>query len=297
MLEHQPIVTWMLIIGTSIFTILQFRSGYGFEEKYIFHPERILAGKEYYRLISSAFLHADYRHLFLNMLTLYFFGPGVEAALGSAHFLIAYLGAVLGGSLLSLYVHRHHDYRAYGASGGVCGILFASILLHPGGSISPLFIPIGIPNWLYAICFLLGSFFGMKEGNRGNIGHDAHLGGAIIGFLIAAAFEPLAVRFNPWIFALVLGTAIMLLVYLWLNPLMLSVPVAELWPSRQSSRAKSSRPPKRKQRQLQIDAVLEKISRSGLESLTPEEKALLNTASAEYRRRADSKPPQSGLPF
>ena len=297
MLEHQPIVTWTLIIATSVVSILAFRSGYGFEEKYIFHPERILAGKEYYRLISSAFLHADYRHLILNMLTLYLFGPGVEFALGSAHFLIAYLGAVLGGSLLSLYVHRHHDYRAYGASGGVCGIVFASVLLNPGGSIRFLMVPIDIPNWLYAICFLLGSFFGMKENNRSNIGHDAHLGGAIIGFAIAAAFEPEAVRYNPWIFGLVLGTAVMLLVYLWLNPLMLSVPVAELWPSRQGRREKSSRAPKRKQRQLQIDAVLEKISRSGLESLTPEEKALLNTVSAEYRRRADSKPPQSGLPI
>lgn len=297
MLEFHPIVTWIVIIATCAFSIVAFRSGYGFEEKYIFHPERILAGKEYHRLITSALLHADYRHLFLNMLTLYFFGPGVELALGSAHFLIAYLGAILGGSLLSLYVHRHHDYRAYGASGGVCGILFASILLHPGGAISPLFIPIAIPNWLYAICFLLGSFFGMKEGNRGNIGHDAHLGGAIIGFLIAAAFEPQAVRYNPWIFALVLGAALLLLFYLWLNPLMLSVPVAELWPSPRVRKNKTPRVPKHKQRQLQIDAVLEKISRRGFESLTPEEKALLNSVSAEYRRRGDSKPPQSELPI
>ena len=49
-----------------------------------------------------------------------------------------------------------------------------------------MYVPIPIPGWLYAIGYLLISFFGLKE-NRGNIGHDAHLGGAIIGFLIAAA--------------------------------------------------------------------------------------------------------------
>jgi membrane associated rhomboid family serine protease len=296
MLEHEPMVTWMLIIGTSVVSIMGFR-GFGFEEKYIFHPQRILAGKEYYRLITSAFLHADYRHLILNMMTLYLFGRGVEFALGSAHFLIAYVGAVIGGSLLSLYVHRHHDYRAYGASGGVCGIVFASILLQPGGAISFLLVPIPIPNWLYAICFLLGSFFGMKEHNRGNIGHDAHLGGAIIGFLIAAGFEPEAVRYNPTIFALVLGASVLLLVYLWLNPLMLSVPVADLWPSGRGRKEKPAGVPKHERRQLQLDAVLEKISRTGIESLTAEEKALLNNASAEYRRRGDSKPPKSGLPI
>jgi membrane associated rhomboid family serine protease len=294
--EHAAIVTWSLIVVTCVVSIMGFRS-YGFEEKYIFHPERILGSKEYYRLVTSAFLHADYRHLVFNMLTLYFFGPGVEFALGSPHFLITYLGAVVGGDLLSLYIHRHHDYRSYGASGGVCGILFASILLHPGGSIGMMFVPVSIPNWLYAVIFLLGSFYGMKEQNRGNIGHDAHLGGAIIGFLIAAAFEPEYVRFSPWIFGLVLGASLLLLVYLWVNPLMLSAPVAEFWPSRRARKEKSSGIVKQKQRQLQLDAVLEKISRKGIESLTPEEKTLLESASAEYRRRGDSKPPRSEFPI
>src|SRR5215831_17079972 len=288
--------TMLLMLITGITSYFGFRS-YAVEEKYIFHPERILAGKEYYRLVTSAFLHADYRHLVFNMLTLYFFGPGVEFALGSPHFLVTYIGAVVGGDLLSLYIHRHHDYRSYGASGGVCGILFASILLHPGGAIGIMFLPIRIPNWLYAIIFLLGSFYGMKEQNRGNIGHDAHLGGAVIGFLIAAAFEPEYVRYNLWIFALVLGASLLLLVYLWVNPLMLSVPVAEFLPSRRARKERSPGVAKHKQRQLQLDAVLEKISRKGIESLTPEEKALLQSTSAEYRRRADSKPPQSDLPI
>src|SRR6266576_7355840 len=97
------------------------------------------------------------------MLSLYWFGGPIESDFGKANFLLVYFGAIVGGNLLSLYVHRHHDYRAYGASGGVCGIIFASILINPGGSISLVYLPIWIPNWLYAIGFLLASFYGMKE--------------------------------------------------------------------------------------------------------------------------------------
>src|ERR1051326_6728705 len=194
--------TWLLIIVTILVSLKAFRS-YGFEEKYIFHPGHILAAKEFYRLVTPAFLHADFRHLGLNMLTLYLFGRGVEMWFGFAQFLLIYFAAVIGGNLLSLFVHRHHDYRAYGASGGVCGIIFASILFNPHGSISFLYIPIAIPNWLYAIGFLLTSFYGMKEHNRGNIGHDAHLGGAIIGFLLTAALSPEHVRQNLEIFLIV----------------------------------------------------------------------------------------------
>src|SRR5437868_5752772 len=127
--------TWAIIGITCIVSLRGFRS-YGFEEKYIFNPEAILAGKEYYSLITSGFLHADTRHLVLNMVTLLLFGKGVELSVGSGQFLAIYLTAIFGGNALSLYVHRHHEYRAYGASGGVCGVIFASILLHPYGAIS-----------------------------------------------------------------------------------------------------------------------------------------------------------------
>src|SRR5215831_19608115 len=184
--------TMLLMLITGITSYFGFRS-YAVEEKYIFNPERILAGKEYYRLVTSALLHADWRHLILNLITLYCFGGPIETFLGKWQFLLIYFGAVIGGDLLSLYIHRSHEYRAYGASGGVCGLVFAYILMFPGSGIS-FFIPIAIPGWLYAIGFMLISFFGMKGSLRGNIGHDAHLGGAIVGFLIAAGSHPEFVR-------------------------------------------------------------------------------------------------------
>ena len=132
----------------------------------------------------------------VGMISLYLFGSTIERFLGARDFLTIYFGSIVGGSLLSLLIHRRHDYRAYGASGGVCGIIFAHIFLFPGGSISFFPFPYGIPSWLYAICFMLGSFYGMKA-QRDNIGHDAHLGGAILGLLITAALQPWIVRRSP----------------------------------------------------------------------------------------------------
>src|SRR5437016_13494774 len=241
--------------------------------KYIFNPESILADKEFYRVVTAAFLHADGRHLFFNMLTLFLFGSRLELAYGVPQFLAIYFGAIVGGSLLSLYVHRHHQYLAYGASGGTCGVLFAYILLFPGANIVAFMFPIPLPGRLSAVGYLLVSFYGLKE-NRGNIGHDAHLGGAIIGFLIAAGMNPDAVRENVGIFFTVLGLAIALLIYLWVNPMFLPVSAfvggPKLW------RKKSRTMPEHRREVLQVDAILEKISQRGFESLTEEEKAMLD---------------------
>ncbi|HEY5914509.1 MAG TPA: rhomboid family intramembrane serine protease [Verrucomicrobiae bacterium] len=262
------------------------------EEDYIFEPERILALKEYYRIVTSGFLHADWAHLGLNMISLYLFGDSLERALGAAHFLLIYFGSIVGGSLLSLYVHRHHEYRAYGASGGVCGIIFAYILVFPGSRVGFFMIPVAVPGWLYAIGFMVGSFYAMKAG-RGNVGHDAHLGGAILGLLITAALYPTAARNNVKVFAIVLGLATALLVFLWVNPLLL--PGGAVFTRRPQRRTDRAELPDHRREELEIDAILEKVGRDGLESLNPQERALLENASRKYRHRADSEKPESGL--
>src|SRR6266516_3232309 len=151
--EPAALCNYLVILATGLVSYFGFRN-WEVEAKYIFNPERILAGKEYYRLVTSAFLHADWRHLIFNMLSLYFFGPSIESFLGKTQFLLIYFGAVVGGNLLSLYVHRHHDYRAYGASGGVGGIIFSYILLFPGAGIMLFYFPVSIPGWLYAIGYI-----------------------------------------------------------------------------------------------------------------------------------------------
>jgi hypothetical protein len=119
----------LIILVTCVVSWFGFRSRI-FEEKYIFNPEAILAGKDYHRLVTSGFLHAGWSHLLMNMLSLYFFGPPLEYWLGKAQLLLIYFGAIIGGNLLSLYIHRHHDYRAYGASGGVCSAHTRLALCH-----------------------------------------------------------------------------------------------------------------------------------------------------------------------
>ncbi len=282
----------LVIVVTCLTSYAGFRSR-AVDEKYIFNPEAILAGKEYHRLATSAFLHADWRHLIMNMITLYLFGGAVESTLGHSGFAVVYLGAIVGGSLLSLYVHRHHEYRAYGASGGVGGIVFAYILLFPGAGIYPFMLPFAIPAWLYAIGYIAFSFYGMKEHNRGNIGHDAHLGGAILGLLIAAALYPESVRYNALVFLIVLVSALALLVYLWLNPLFL--PAASFAGQGSYFRRLRFTPRKGREPDFDIDTILDKIASGGVESLTPHERTFLESTSQKYRRRADSKKPESGL--
>jgi membrane associated rhomboid family serine protease len=263
------------------------------EEKYIFNPESILAWKEYHRLVTSGFLHSGWNHLLLNMLSLLWIGGPIEAAFGKANFLLVYFGAIVGGNLLSLYVHRHHDYRAYGASGGVCGLLFAFILMFPGSSF-PLFpIPFYLPGWLYGIVFMVLSFFAMAGNNKGDIGHDAHLGGAIVGFLIATALHPKLIQDNLWVFLGILVPSILILVYLWINPMFLPTPAffargintaARVWPK-----------PKQQRQNLEIDSILDKIAKKGMDSLSPEEKRALTEVSSKYQRQSQSKKPESGL--
>jgi membrane associated rhomboid family serine protease len=283
----------VVILMTCVSSFLVFRNRAA-EAKYIFHPESILAGKQYYRLVTSGFLHADWPHLIWNMVSLYFFGNLVELLFGKVVFLAVYFGAIVGGNLLSLYVHRHHDYYAYGASGGVCGMIFAHILLLPGTGVFVYFIPIAVPGWLYAIIFLVGSFVAMRRA-RDNVGHDAHLGGAIVGLLIAAALYPSAAMDNWKIFASVLAISMALLAYLWINPLFL--PLSGFRGRWLSSRSRKPDLPNHRREQLEVDAVLDKVAKGGIHSLTAKERALLDNVSGKYRRRAQSKRPDSELPI
>lgn len=159
-----------------------------FFRKYEFHIGSIRAGEQY-RMISSAFLHGDMTHLIFNMLTLYFFAPVVVAYLGTLSFLLIYFGSLIAGSLLTLYFHKNdYSYRAIGASGAVIGVLYAAILLEPDMTLY-LFSALPIPAYIFGIGYLLYSIYGMKA-KSDNIGHTAHFGGAIAGYLITLAGKP-----------------------------------------------------------------------------------------------------------
>jgi membrane associated rhomboid family serine protease len=141
-------------------------------------------------MLTSGFLHADWGHLFFNMFTLFMFAPVVINHFGSPSFLLIYVASLVFGSLLTLVMHKNeYSYRAIGASGAVTGILYSAILINPSMSLYLYFIPIPIPAYLFGIGYLLYSIYGMKA-KRDNIGHTAHFGGAIGGYLITLIKEP-----------------------------------------------------------------------------------------------------------
>ncbi|MFH1371080.1 MAG: rhomboid family intramembrane serine protease [Planctomycetota bacterium] len=188
-----------------------------FLRHFLFSTRSILDDKQYYRVLSSGALHADWMHLLFNMFSLYSFGRAIELLFGPLTFLTIYLAAIIGGGILALLIHRNEDYHALGASGGVCGVIFACIFLLPGTSVMLFFIPFPIPAHIYAVLFILISFFGIRT-QMGNIGHDAHLGGAIIGLLTATILHPSIVPQNPVLYPAVMLLAVLLLILLYIWP-------------------------------------------------------------------------------
>src|SRR5690606_18860356 len=102
---------WGIIAVNVLFSYKGFND-YGFFRKYEFHIGSILGG-ERYRMLSSAFLHADLMHLAFNMITFYFFAPWVIAVLGNWLFLLVYFGSLFLGNFLTLMLHKNdYNYRA-----------------------------------------------------------------------------------------------------------------------------------------------------------------------------------------
>ncbi|PQJ72296.1 rhomboid family intramembrane serine protease [Polaribacter butkevichii] len=178
----------ILIIANVLVSMKGFKD-YSFLDKYKFQVGKVLAGEKL-RTITSGFLHVDWMHLGFNMYALYLFGDIVAGFLGMTYFLIIYFGSLLAGSLYSLYYHKKEPYySAVGASGAVSGIVYASILLYPAMELYLFFIPIPIPGYIFGVGYLLYSIYGMKK-QVGNVGHSAHLGGAIGGFVVTLLLHP-----------------------------------------------------------------------------------------------------------
>ena len=176
----------IIIAITVIISIMGFQKPEVFE-KYKFNVSAIQNRKEYIRLLSAGFLHADWGHLFFNMLTLYFFAPIVLYVYGIFGFFVIYLSSIIIGNLFSLYLYQKQGwYSAIGASGGVSGILFAAVAYAPN-EIEVNFVPGFIFGALY---FSYSVYMMLNPKPHDNIGHAAHLGGAAFGLVYAVVVEP-----------------------------------------------------------------------------------------------------------
>ena len=184
-------VAILLIILNIYFSYRGFNN-INFFNKYKFNPTFIKKG-EAIRYVSSGFLHVDTTHLIVNMFTFYFFADSVIYRVGEVSFLIIYFVSLVFGNVLTYRLNRNNpNYNSVGASGAVMGIVYASILLNPSMTLFLIVIP--MPGYLFGIGYLFYSIYSMKQRND-NIGHEAHLGGAIAGFFTTILISP-SVLFN-----------------------------------------------------------------------------------------------------
>lgn len=275
------ITTLLLIIANIAFSYKGFTNDIFFDG-YKFEVDKILVKKDYKRLITSGFLHVGWTHLVFNMMTLYFFSGPVEIYFGGVQFLLIYFASLIGGDLLSLFVHRNHgDYSAVGASGAVCGIIFASIAVFPGMSIG-FFGLLYIPGWLYGIVYVLFSIYGIRSG-KDNIGHEAHLGGALIGMTVALLMEPAAIAENYFTILIIAVPSIIFIYFIIFKPHILLVDNLFHKTQKDHYSIDHKYNEERTRRQQEIDSILDKIAKHGMNSLSRKEKELLK----EYSQKID----------
>ncbi|VAW13983.1 hypothetical protein MNBD_BACTEROID01-745 [hydrothermal vent metagenome] len=201
-------ITYLIIGITVVISYVAF-SNTGLMSALQFNPALIYNRKEYHRLITHALVHANWPHLFVNMLVLFFFGRMVESYFGyffgnkgEFYFVLLYVGGILFSSLWGLIKHRNnYYYNAVGASGAVSAVLFAFIFFDPWEPLY-LFGILPIPGIIFASGYLAYSYF-MSKKKVDNVAHDAHFLGALYGFLLPIVLNPsLFVRFIDKLFML-----------------------------------------------------------------------------------------------
>lgn len=180
-------VTLIIILFTSLISYQGFNN-YNLIDKLKHSPSREANGKEYYRLLTSGFLHADWVHLLINMFVLYSFGNYIESyvisifgnPMGKIAYLVMYLLNIIIANIPTMVRQKHNpSFSSIGASGAVSGIIFIFILLNPW-AILYLFFIIPVPAIIAGIGYLIYSSYAANKGH-GRLDHSAHFAGAIAG--------------------------------------------------------------------------------------------------------------------
>lgn len=202
-----PVTLTLVIANALIYLVTNPNKHQHYFYEFAEWPYKIVNDGKYYQLLTSAFLHGSVMHLLFNMFALFTFGTTLElhynsefgSYIGSLYFFIIYFVSLFAGSFLAVALHyKNPDYVGVGASGAVSGIVFSYIIFFPTNTIYVFFFP--MPAFVFAFLWIGFSLYGMKK-NLGNIGHEAHLGGALGGalatlLLIDGAFKILMSHFG-----------------------------------------------------------------------------------------------------
>ncbi len=185
-------VSLAILAVLAVLALLGLRPVPGLAQKLLFRPYEVARGRRRWSVATSVFVHADLGHLISNALTLWFFGPELEAVLGSLRFSLLYaVGA--GFSQLWSYL-KHRDDPAYatlGASGAIAAVLFAYIVYKPTDGMLMLPLPVSIPAPLFGLLYLAMEWWSARQA-RGRINHEAHFGGALTGLAFVLFTDPRA---------------------------------------------------------------------------------------------------------
>lgn|SRR5690554_3280053 len=182
-------ITIIILTITAFISIRAFKDN-ELMSKMIFHPPAVNRG-EWHRFFTYGLVHADYAHLIFNMFTFYIFGAEIERVCkialgettGAICFIALYLSAILVSILPTYFKNKNnHSYYGLGASGAVCAVIFAYVLVNPMNYMGILFIPIMLPAFLFGIIFLLISL-SLDKKQSGGINHSAHIWGGVYGIL------------------------------------------------------------------------------------------------------------------
>lgn len=185
-------ITYILIGITALTSYAAFQN-HSMLNQLLLYPAQMKERNEWWRFITHGFVHADFQHLIFNMLTLFFFGPVVENVFGQLFgstlvFPLFYLSALLCSSMPSYFKHKdNYYYRSLGASGAIASVLFTTIIFDPWQTIYVMIIP--MPAIFFAIGYIAYSSYMDRKGGD-NIGHNAHLWGAIYGMVFLIVLKP-----------------------------------------------------------------------------------------------------------
>jgi membrane associated rhomboid family serine protease len=235
---------------------------------FAFQPARVLT--RWWTPITYMFLHGGFLHVLFNMLVLFVFGPAVEERMGGRTFGLYYFVCGLGGALLSFgLMLTASSVAVIGASGAVYGVALAYAMFWPDRPI--LVFPLPMPvkaKWL--VIFLVGlSLFSAMFSSGSNVAHLAHLGGFLFGFIFVRVEGSVRNRARE---------------AFTVQPMAHVVPKRRPRP-REHAQAAAPGPTPRRDPSVydEVDRVLDKISESGMDSLTPDERRLLDDVSKRLR--------------
>ena len=273
-MRGQSVVVWLLGINLVVFMLDAVLSGSSRGASLApalagnFNVGQAIFGGQIWRFFTYQFLHADFFHLLFNMIALFFFGPMLEQWWGPRRFLAFYLlCGTMGALVFTAFVFTPGliDVTAsdhlIGASGSIFGILIAAAILFPHQRVMFMMI---IPMTLRVMAlFLLGLVFLSLLAGGGNAGGDAaHLGGALLGWILVKRPHWLNWADRPWFSR---------------------ISARELRQKYQRSRHQK-RIQVQRDLESEVDRILDKVQREGLQSLSGAEKRTLQRATREKQR-------------